>query len=257
MRSTQRYKLISNPEQERLKLRVVELATEYGRYGYRKVTGLLNQEGWDVGCDRVYTIWRQEGLKVPQKQPKRARLWLADGSCIRLRPEHQNHVWSYDFVSEQTADGRKFKILNIIDEYTRECLVSHVARRIRSQDVILILAELFLIKGTPRFIRSDNGPEFIAKKLIHWMKILEIQPLFIHPGSPWENGYCESFNGKMRYELLDGEIFYSLFEAKVVIENWRIHYNTIRPHSSLGGRPPAPETFEPRVKLLVNNFLTL
>ncbi len=213
-------------------------------------------EGWSVGKDRVYSIWQREGLKVPQKQPKRSRLWLVDGSCIRLRPEFKNHVWSYDFVSEQTYDDRKFKILNIIDEHTRECLASHVARRIRSQDVILILADLFLRHGIPKHIRSDNGPEFIAKKLVTWIKSLEVQPLFIQPGSPWENGYCESFNGKMRYELLDGEIFYSLLEAKIIIERWRVHYNTIRPHSSLGGRPPAPQTFQPTLKLLAKDLLT-
>ena len=209
-----------------------------------------------MGKDRVYSIWQREGLKVPQKQPKRSRLWLVDGSCIRLRPEFKNHVWSYDFVSEQTHDGRKFKILNIIDEFSRECLASYVARRIRSQDVILVLADLFLKHGIPKHIRSDNGPEFIAKKLVTWIKGLEVQPLFIQPGSPWENGYCESFNGKMRYELLNGEIFYSLLEARIIIERWRIHYNTKRPHSSLGGRPPAPQTFQPTLKLLAQNLLT-
>lgn len=256
VRSTQRYAPMPNQEQERLQGRVIELATEYGRYGYRQVTDLLNMEGWDVGKDRVFSIWQREGLKVPQKQPKRSRLWLADGSCIRLRPEFKNHVWSYDFVSDQTHDGRKFKILNIIDEFSRECLASHVARRIRSQDVILILADLCLKHGIPKHIRSDNGPEFIATRLVKWIKDLEVQPLFIEPGSPWENGYCESFNGKMRYELLDGEIFYSLLEAKIVIERWRVHYNTKRPHSSLGGRPPAPETFQPNLKLLANDLLT-
>ena len=203
-----------------------------------------------MGKDAVYTIWREEGLQVPQKQPKRRRLWLADGSCIRLRPEHKNHVWSYDFVQDRTHDGRPIKILNIIDEFTKECLASFTQRRIRSQDVMLVLSELFLTKGIPKHIRSDNGPEFIAKKLIKWLKTLDVSPLFIEPGSPWENGYGESFNGKMRYELLNGEIFYSLFEAQVVIEKWRQHYNTVRPHSSLGGKPPAPETFQPNLNLL-------
>lgn len=179
IRSTQRYEPKPNLEQEQLQGRVIELAAEYGRYGYRQVTDLLNMEGFAVGKDRVFSIWQREGLKVPQKQPRRSRLWLVDGSCIRLRPEFKNHVWSYDFVSEQTHDGRKIKILNIIDEYTRECLASHVARRIRSQDVILILADLFLKHGIPKHIRSDNGPEFIAKKLVAWMKSLEVQPLFI------------------------------------------------------------------------------
>lgn len=247
-RSLLRYQPVSRDFQKKLEARVVNVAEEYGRYGYRQVTGLLNMEGWDVGKDRVFSIWQREGLKVPQKQPKRARLWLADGSCIRKRPEFANHVWSYDFVSEQTHDGRKFKILNIIDEFSRECLMSLVARRIRSQDVILALADLFLKRGLPKYIRSDNGPEFIATKLRTWLGKLEVQPLFIQPGSPWENGYCESFNGKMRYELLNGEIFFSLLEAQVIIERWRKHYNTKRPHSSLGYKPPAPEVFQPNFR---------
>ena len=234
----------------KLRTRILEIAKEYGRYGYRQVTRLLNLEGWNVGHDRVYTIWREEGLQVPQKQPKRARLWLTDGSCIRLRPERRNHVWSYDFVADRTHDGRPIKIFNVIDEFTRECLASVAMRRIRSQEVILILADLMIEHGCPTHVRSDNGPEFIAKNLMRWFKQLEVKPLFIEPGSPWKNGYCESFNGKMRYELLDGEIFFSLKEAQVVIENWRQHYNKVRPHSSLGGRPPAPETKQPDLKVL-------
>jgi putative transposase len=251
IRGTQRYLPTPKTEREKLRERIIQLATEYGRYGYKTITDILRLEGWDVGRDRVHAIWREEGLQVPQKQPKRRRIWLADGSCIRLRPQFKNHVWSYDFVSEKTHDGRPFRILNIIDEYTRECLASFVARRIRSQDVIFVLAELFIEHGVPQHIRSDNGPEFVAKKLMAWFKQLEVKPLFIEPGSPWENGYCESFNGKMRYQLLDGEIFYSLLEAKVVIESWRRHYNEFRPHSSLGGRPPmAPETREVNFKLV-------
>ncbi len=213
---------------------------------------MLNVEGWDVGKDRVYSIWREEGLKVPQKQPKRARLWLNDGSCIRLRPDYRHHVWSYDFVADRTHYGKPFKILNVIDEYSKECLLSLVQRKINSQDVILAMAALFLRHGCPKHVRSDNGPEFVAKKLIRWFEQLEVKPLFIQPGSPWENGYCESFNGKMRFELLNGEIFYNMTEAKVIIENWRQHYNTVRPHSSLGYRPPAPATLEPNIKLIAN-----
>ena len=249
-RMTQRYAKKPNPQKEKLRERVIELATEYGRYGYRQITCMLNNEGWKVGRDAVYTIWREEGLQVPQKQPKKKRLWLADGSCVRKRPEYPNHVWSYDFVHDRTHDGKPFKILNIVDEYTKESLASYTKRKIKSQDVILVLAELFLQKGIPEHIRSDNGPEFVAKKLVKWLKHLEVGPLFIQPGSPWENGYCESFNGKMRYEFLDGEIFYSLLEAQVLIEKWRNHYNTLRPHSSLGGRPPAPETLQPNLQLL-------
>ena len=251
IRGTQRYEPVVNLDREKIRSRIIELASEYGRYGYKTITSMLKLEGYDVGRDQVYSVWRMEGLQMPQKQAKRSRLWLADGSCIRLRPTHKNHVWSYDFVSEKTHDGRPFRILNIIDEFTKECLASFVARRIRSQDIIFILADLFIEHGVPEHIRSDNGPEFIAKKLMDWFKQLDIKPLFIEPGSPWENGYCESFNGKMRYQFLDGEIFYSLLEAKVVIEAWRRHYNEVRPHSSLGGRPPlAPETREVDFKLV-------
>lgn len=244
IRSSQRYVGRPHPVQDRLHARVIAIAKEYGRYGYRTVTDLLRSEGWEVGKDRVYTIWRHEGLQVPQKQPKRARLWRADGSCLRLRPAYRNHVWSYDFVADRTQDGRPFRILNILDEYTRECLASVVARQIRSQDILLILADLFLSRGIPTHIRSDNGPEFIASTLRRWLNALQVAPLYIEPGSPWENGYCESFNGKMRDQLLNGELFYTLKEARIIIEQWRIHYNTVRPHSSLGGQPPAPETIQ-------------
>lgn len=245
VRASYRYVPRPDPDRARLRERIIALAKEYGRYGYRTVTAMLRREGWDVGKDAVYTIWRHEGLKVPQKQPKRARLWRADGSCRRLRPAYRHHVWSYDFVAERTHDGRPFRILNILDEYTRECLASVVARRIRSQDVILVLADLFVKHGLPVHIRSDNGPEFIARNLKTWLKhVLGVEPLYIEPGSPWENGYCESFNGKMRDQLLNGELFYTLKEARLIIERWRRHYNTVRPHSSLGGRPPAPEAIQ-------------
>ena len=190
---------------------------------------------------RVERIWRQEGLKVPQKQPKRGRLWFHDGSCIRLRPERKNHVWSYDLMAARTQDGRAFRILTILDEYTRECLGIMVARRITAQDVIYELGELFLERGIPEHIRSDNGPEFTARAIRQWLRDLGVKTLYIEPGSPWENGYIESFNGKLRDELLNVEIFTTLFEAQVLIENWRKQYNQVRPHSALGYRPPAPE----------------
>ena len=221
------------------------MATQYGRYGYRMITGMLRNDGWKVNHKRVERIWREEGLKVPQKQPKRKRLWLNDGSCIRLRPAHKNHVWSYDFVSERTTDGKPLKILTIIDEYTRECLAIDVARNIRAENVIDCLAELFIRKGVPKHIRSDNGPEFTAKAVRNWLERLKVKPLFIEPGSPWENGYVESFNGKLRFELLDVEIFDTLLEARVLTNWWKRQYNTIRPHSALGYRPPAPEAVLP------------
>ena len=221
--------------------RVIYYASKYGRYGYKRVTALVRAEGYKVNHKRVYRIWRKEGLKVPKKQPKRGRLYFNDGSCIRKRAEFKNHVWSYDFVHDQTHDGRTFKMLTVIDEHSRESLAVRVERKLNSLDVLETMADLFEKYGVPKYIRSDNGPEFIAERLQTWFRKIKVKTLFITPGSPWENGYCESFNGKLRDELLNGEIFYTLKEAQVMIERWREHYNTIRPHSSLGYRPPAPE----------------
>ena len=224
---------------------IITLASQYGRYGYRRITVLLQNAGWQVGKDRVERIWRREGLKVPQKQRPRGRLWLNDGSCVRLRPERTNHVWSYDFVSAITHDGRSLRLLTLIDEYTRECLAIRVARRLRNQEVIETLAEARLVRGIPACLRSDNGPEFVARELRKWLAKLGTGTLYIEPGSPWENGYCESFNGKLRDECLNGEIFYSLKEAQIVIEQGRVEYNTRRPHSALGYRPPVPAAYSP------------
>ena len=184
-------------------------------------------------------------LKVPPKQPKRGRLWLADGSCIRLRAEHPNHVWSYDFVEDRTHDGRKYRMLNVVDEFTHECIKIRIERKLKAVDVIDVLSDLFILRGVPGHIRSDNGPEFIAKAVQAWIAAVGAKTAYIAPGSPWENGYIESFNARLRDELLDGEIFYSLKEAKIVIESWRRHYNAVRPHASLGYRAPAPEVFVP------------
>jgi len=241
-RATQRRNLPPPSDENRLTDDIIALATRYGRYGYRRITALLNNEyGWRVNHKRVERIWRKEGLKVPKKQPKRARLWLNDGSCIRLRPEYKDHVWSYDFMIDRTADGRAFKILNIIDEYTRECLAILVSRRITNHDVIDLLFHLFIFRGIPEHIRSDNGPEFTAKAIRKWLGRLGVKTLYIEPGSPWENGYIESFNGKMRDELLNREIFTTLHEAKVLIEQWRREYNQVRPHSARNNQPPAPD----------------
>ncbi len=242
VRKTQRRRPHVTDEEERLRVRIIELATQYGRYGYRRITVMLKQGTWQVNHKRVERIWRMEGLKVPKKQPKRRRLWLNDGSCIRLRPEHKDHVWSYDFVMAWTANGKAFRILVIIDEYTRECLAMRVARHITSGDVIEVLYELFLLRGVPEHIRSDNGPEFTAKAVRRWLHRVGVKTLFIEPGSPWENGYVESFNSKLRDELLNGEVFTTLTEARILIEQWRREYNQVRPHSSLDYRPPAPET---------------
>ena len=239
-RSTQRKQPTGRADEAALTADIVELATQYGRYGYRRITALLLTAGWVVNVKRVERIWRREGLKVPRRQPKKGRLWLNDGSCVRLRPEHPNHVWSYDFVEDSTHNGRKFRMLNVIDEFTRECLAIRIDRRLRSTDVIDVLSDLFIMRGVPGHVRSDNGPEFVAQAVRDWIAAVGAKTAFIEPGSPWENGYCESFNSKLRDELLDGEIFYSLAEAKAVIESWRQHYNTRRPHSSLGYKPPAP-----------------
>jgi putative transposase len=253
-------------DEEALTERIIAIASEYGRYGYRRVTALLRQEGWQVNHKRVERIWRREGLKVPQKQPKRARLWLHDGSCIRLRPEHKDHVWAYDFVLTRTHEGRPVRLLTIVDEYTRESLMIRVARRLNSESVLECLASLFVYRGVPDYIRSDNGSEFTAKAVREWLGRVGVKTLFIEPGSPWENGYVESFNGKLRDELLNGEIFYTLKEARVLIESWRQHYNEVRPHSSLGYRAPAPwarllpdpgsATLRRDREVLLRNFVT-
>lgn len=229
-RGTQRYSVIVRADEDALTRAILALAAQYGRYGYRRITEMLQRAGWLVGVDRVQRIWRREGLKVPQKQKPRSRLWLNDGSCIRLRPEHRNHVWSYEFVEAQTHDGRKLRLMTLIDEFTRQCLAIRVARRINGMGVIETMANAMIVHGVPEHIRSDNGPEMTAKIVRGWLAGVGAKTLYIEPGSPWENGYCESFNGKLRDELLNGEIFCSLKEAKIVIEQWRGHYNTVRPH---------------------------
>ena len=244
-RSTQRKVPRGRDDEEALRADIIELARQYGRYGYRKISALLRDAGWLVNDKRVERIWRQEGLKVPARQPKRGRLWLADGSCIRLRPEYRDHVWSYDFVEDRTHDGRKIRMLNVIDEFTHECLAIRVARKLKAVDVIDLLSDLFIVRGVPGHIRSNNGPEFVAKAVQAWITAVGAKTAYIAPGSPWENGYVESFNARMRDELLIGELVYSLREAQIIIENWRRHDNTKRPHASLGYRPPAPEVFVP------------
>jgi putative transposase len=244
-RSTQRQEPVHYDGEAILREQIIKLALEYGRYGYRRITALLRNDGWRVNHKRVERIWRQEGLKVPQKQPKRKRLWLNDGSCIRLRPTHRNHVWTYDFVSDRTRNGRPLRMLTLLDEYTRESLAIKVDRALKAYDVVEQLAELFVVRGTPDFIRSDNGSEFTSDVVRGWLQRLGVKTLYIEPGSPWENGYIESFNGKLRDELLNGEIFDTVIEARIIIERWRKQYNTKRPHSSLGYRPPAPEAILP------------
>ena len=241
-RCVQRYEARPREDEDAITGRIVELASVYGRYGTPRITALLRAEGHRVNHKRVERIWRRERFKVPRKQPKRGRLWLNDGSCVRLRAERPDHVWSYDFVHDRTHDGRPFRMLTLIDEHTRECLAIDVARNLRSDDVLERLSWLMATRGVPDHIRSDNGAEFTASTVRTWLHQVGVRTLYIEPGSPWENGYIESFNGKLRDELLNREVFYTLQEAKVLVERWRIEYNTVRPHSALGYRPPAPES---------------
>ena len=240
-RTAYRYEPVKLPDEDEIRANIIEKATNYGRVGYRMVTGLMRNEGIKINHKRVERIWREEGLKLPQKQTKKRRLFLNDGSCVRLRADHKNHVWSYDFVEDKTMDGRKMRWLNIIDESTRECIFSEPRRSWRGNDVIEVLANSMIIHGVPEYLRSDNGPEFLAKRLRKWLADIGTITAYIEPGSPWENGYCESFNGKMRDEFLNGELFGNLHEARVLTKTWLDYYNKIRPHSSLGYKPPAPQ----------------
>ena len=241
-RTAWRYQPRSRDDEAPFRAEIIRLACAYGRYGYRMIAGLMRNAGWQQPTeDRVRRIWREEGLKVPDKQPPRGRLWLNDGSCLRLRPEYRNHIWSYDFVLVRDFHGRKIRMLTLIDEFSRTCLTVHCARHIGADDVIEQLAHAMIVHGIPEHIRSDNGPEFIATRLRNWLENIGVKTAYIEPGSPWENGYCESFNGTLRNELLNGEIFYGVKEAQVLVDQWVRHYNTTRPHSSLNYKPPAPE----------------
>ncbi|MBT8521130.1 IS3 family transposase [Polynucleobacter paneuropaeus] len=255
-RAAYRYMPLPRDDEEPLRAEVIRMASTYGRYGYRFIASMMRNVGWGQATTaRVARIWRQEGLKIPQKQPPRGRLWFNDGSCMRLRATAPNHVWSYDFVFIRDAYGGKIRMLTMIDEFSRKCLMIHCARRIGSIQVIEQLANAMIDNGIPEYIRSDNGPEFIAKELRSWLSGIGVKTAYIEPGSPWENGFCESFNGTFRDNLLDGEIFYSLKEAQIIVGEWVKHYNHVRPHSALGYRPPAPQTQVP--KLLQNQPMLL
>jgi len=236
----QRYKSTRADDEVELRSDIIRLASKYGRYGYRRIAALLHVEGWRVNHKRVERIWREEGLKVPKKQSKKGRLYLSDGSCIKLRPCWKNHVWSYDFVSDRLSNGKKFRMLTVIDEFSRKCLAIRVDSSLKSDDVIATLTDLFISEELPDYIRSDNGAEFTSGVVRNWLSQLGVRTAYITPGSPWENGFNERFNGSLRDELLNGEMFYTLTEAKVLIKDWRNHYNQVRPHSSLGYKPPAP-----------------
>ena len=238
-RSVQRYEKRRRPDEEvRLRKEIKDLAHSHPRFGYRRILDMLKAGGWwRVNHKRVERIWREEGLQVPKRVQKRKRVYLYDGSCTRLRALYPNHVWSYDFVADRLEDGRVIRFLTVIDEYTRECLAIRVEYKLKSEQVMEVLANLFG-KRLPEYIRSDNGSEFRAKKLVKWLDDLGVKTKFIKPGSPWENGCNESFNGRFRDEHLNREAFTSLQEAKSLTEDWRIEYNYKRPHSALGGRPP-------------------
>ena len=239
-RSTQRYVGHKGQKDRPLAQRMVGLSRENPRYGYRRVWALLKREGFEVNKKRVHRLWREEGLKVPDKQHKRRRLLgNSENGCKRKRAEYIDHVWSYDFVIDRTEDGRRLKMMPIVDEYSRECLTVEAERSITAEDVVRTLAALFEQRGEPSFIRSDNGPEFIAQAVKRWLEVSGVKTLYIEPGAPWENAYSETFLSRLGDELLKREVFTSLLEAKVLVEEYRNHYNCKRPHSALGYRKPA------------------
>ena len=238
-RATQRYVPQEREEERRLVARMHALVREHPRYGYRRIWALLRAEGWEVNRKRVHRLWRREGLKVPQKQRKKRRLGTSENGCARKRAERVNQVWAWDFIHDRTADGRPLKWLSIVDEHTRECLALVVARSITAETALDVLAELFRTRGVPEHLRSDNGPEFIAKAMRQWLARVGVSTLYIEPGAPWENGYAESFHSRLRDELLDREEFTSLAEAQALAARWREEYNHRRPHSSLGYQTPA------------------
>lgn len=239
-RRTQRYQPSHSDDEGALVKRMLEIVREHPRYGYRRVWAILTrQEGWHVNLKRVYRLWRKEGLKVPQNKHKKRRLGTADNGCFRHRALHKDHVWSLDFIFDTTSNGRSLKWLSVVDEYTRECLALEVSRKLTAHDVVDVLRELAALRGLPRHIRSDNGPEFIAQAIRQWLKAAGVQTLYIEPGSPWQNGYAESFHARLRDELLETEVFETLGEARALALKWRLEYNHRRPHSSLGYLTPA------------------
>jgi transposase InsO family protein len=238
-RGTQRYVIRPDDEEQQLVARLHELVGEHPRYGYRFMTAILRREGWRVNRKRVYRLWRQEGFQVPRKQRKKRRLGSSAGGCLRRRAEHKDHVWAWDFVFDRTANGRSIKWLSIVDESTRECLALEVDRNMTSEDVLDVLRDLFVIRGVPKHIRSDNGPEFIAHAIRRFLAAAGVETLYVEPGSPWQNGYAESFHSRLRSELLDAEVFENVTAAQALSAAWRNDYNHYRPHSSLGYNTPA------------------
>ena len=238
-RSTQRYNL-KRPDKDKPVIKdLLDLHVKHPRYGYRRITIKLKEKGWFINFKRVYRLWRQESLKVPRKQYKRLCDGSSDNACHRKRPEHYNHIWSYDFVTERLENSRKVRLLVVLDEFTRECLALDVAKSFKGNDVVEVLRYLFAVRGCPDYIRSDNGPEFVSKAVKKWLEVSQVKTLYIAPGSPWENGYVESFNSKLRDELLNRELFLHIDELRYVADRWRMDYNHYRPHSSLDYMAPA------------------
>lgn len=237
-RSTQRYRPRVPRDEPRLVARMHELVREHPRYGQRRVHALLVREGWRVNGKRVHRLWRREGFRVPRKARKKRRLGSSDNACSRRRPEGKDHVWAWDFLFDRTGDGRRLKWFTLVDEFTRECLALDARRHFRAEDVKAVLAEILRWRGAPEHIRSDNGSEFIAKAIRETLAAAGVATLYIAPAAPWENGYAESFNGKVRDELLNAEEFTSLLEAQVLAADWKRDYNTNRPHSALGYLTP-------------------
>ena len=227
--------------EDSLRLALVRLAKQYGRYGYRKIAKLLQVEGWRVNHKKVERLWREEGLQLPQRHKKRKRLYHKDSSVIRLRPKYPNHIWSVDFVHDRLSSGRSYKMLTVIDEYTREALCVEVRSKMGAAEVLEALYPLLLKHGKPEFIRSDNGPAFLSENFQSWLSKIGVKPIRIAPGSPWENGYNERFNGTLRREVLNTEWFHTIDQARTVVTSWLKQYNTVRPHQALGMQPPAPE----------------
>ena len=249
-RSTQQYQAkAQDRNEEALRLAMIRLAKQYGRYGYRKIAQLLNVEGWRVNHKKIERLWRAEGLQLPERHKKRKRLYHKDSSVIRLRPHHPNHIWSIDFVHDKLSNGRSYKMLTVLDEYTRQALCVEVRSSMGAQDVLDALYPLLLKHGKPKHIRSDNGKEFVANALQEWLVKLDIKPIQIFPGSPWENGYNERFNGTLRNEILNAEWLHTVRQAQTAINIWLRQYNHIRPHHALNMRPPVPETLSEKSQI--------
>lgn len=237
-RSTQRYETVKASDEDALTQDIRALSLKHPRFGYRRITALLRAAGWGVNRKRVHRLWKKMGLKVYQRRRKRRRVGQSSNSSQKSRATHKDHVWSYDFVADQTEDGKRLKTLVVVDEFTRECLAIETWRSFPAHQVKKVLSKLFKSGRMPEHIRSDNGPEFIETALRKWFKDIGIKTLFIEPGSPWENAYVESFNARLRDELLDRELFSSLLEAKIKMRRYQNHYNEERPHSSLGYLTP-------------------